>query len=62
MNTMLDVQIFFNIVNLVSRGVLERQVGCYDHSAKIKEYFNTRAFSFHKHLIKCKDNDNNFSI
>ena len=29
---------------------------------RIKEHLNTRASSFHKHLIKCKNNDNNFSI
>ena len=28
----------------------------------IKEHLNTRASSFHKHLIKCKINDNNFSV
>ena len=29
---------------------------------RIKEHLNTRASSFHKHLIKSKNNDNNFSI
>ena len=29
---------------------------------RITEYLNTRTSSFHKHLIKCKNNDNNFSI
>ena len=28
----------------------------------MKGYLNTRASSFHKHLIKYKNNDNNFSI
>ena len=28
----------------------------------IIEHLNTRASSFHKHLIKCKNNDNYFSI
>ena len=28
---------------------------------RIKEHLNTHASSFHKHLIKCKNNDN-FSI
>ena len=28
----------------------------------IKEHLNTRASSFDKHLIKCKYNDDNFSI
>ena len=29
---------------------------------RIKEQLNTSTFTFHKHLIKCKNNDNNFSI
>ena len=29
---------------------------------RIKEHLNTRVSSFHKHLFKCKNNDNNFSI
>ena len=29
---------------------------------RIKEHLNTREFSLNKHLIKCKNNDNNFSI
>ena len=29
---------------------------------RIKEQLNTRTSSFYKHLIKCKNNDNNFSI
>ena len=29
---------------------------------RIEERLNTRATSFHKHLIKCKNNDNNFPI
>ena len=29
---------------------------------RIKEHLNTRASSYHKHFIKCKNNDNNFSI
>ena len=29
---------------------------------RIKEHLNTGASSSHKNLIKCKDNDNNFSI
>ena len=29
---------------------------------RIKEHLKTRASSFHKHFIKCKNNDNNFSI
>ena len=29
---------------------------------RIKEHPNTHAFLFHKHLIKYKNNDNNFSI
>ena len=33
MNTMLEVQFFFNIVNMVLRGVLEYHVGCFDHGA-----------------------------
>ena len=33
MNTMLEVQIFLNIVNMVSYGVLERHVVCCNHGA-----------------------------
>ena len=33
MNTMLDVPIFLNFVNVVSRGVSERHVGCCNHGA-----------------------------
>ena len=37
MNTMLDVQFFFffflDVVNMVSRGVLERHVVCGNHGA-----------------------------
>ena len=33
MNTVLDVQIFWDVVNMVSRGVLERHVGCCNHGA-----------------------------
>ena len=29
---------------------------------RIKEHLNTHASSFHEHWIKCKNNDNNFSI
>ena len=29
---------------------------------RIKEHLNARTSSFHKHLIKCKNNDNNVSI
>ena len=29
---------------------------------RIREHLNTRASSFHKYLIKCKNNDYNFSI
>ena len=29
---------------------------------RIKEHLNTHASLFHKHLIKCKNNDNNFSF
>ena len=29
---------------------------------RIKEHLNTRASSFHKNLIKCKNTDNNFPI
>ena len=29
---------------------------------RIKEHLNTHASSFYKHLIKCKNNDNHFSI
>ena len=29
---------------------------------RMKEHLNTCASSFHKHLIKCKNKDNNFSI
>ena len=29
---------------------------------RVKEHLNARESSFHKHLIKCKNNDNNFSI
>ena len=28
----------------------------------VKEHFKTRESSFHKHLIKCKKNDNDFFI
>ena len=28
----------------------------------IKKYLNARASSFYKHLIECKNNDNNLSI
>ena len=31
MNSVLYVQIFFDVVNMVSRGVLERHVGCCNH-------------------------------
>ena len=33
MSTMLEVQIFLNVVNMVSRRVLERHVGCCNHGA-----------------------------
>ena len=47
MNTMLDIQIF----------------GRWKHGVTlIKEHLNTRTPSFHKHLIKCKNNGNNFSL
>ena len=29
---------------------------------RIKEHLNARASSFQRHLIKCKNDDNNFSI
>ena len=29
---------------------------------RIKEHIHTRASSFHKHLIKCKNRDNSFSV
>ena len=34
MNMMLDVHIFFDVENMVCRGVLERHVGCCNHGAK----------------------------
>ena len=33
MNTVLDVQIFLDVVNMVSRGVLEYHVGRCNHGA-----------------------------
>ena len=33
MNSMLDVQFFFYVVNIVSREVLEHYVGCCNHGA-----------------------------
>ena len=60
MNTVLDVKFFFlDVVNLVSRGVLERNVGYCNHSATLRclnAIRNRRDFSCPNpfHFLKLK--------
>ena len=60
--------IFLDIVNMVSRGMFECYVGCWNHGfhvmflntmrKRIKERLTSSLSSFHKHLCKCKNIDN----
>ena len=54
MNTLLEVQIFLNVINMVSRGVLECHVGCCNHGIDVTSVvlINFILFSKPKYVFK----------